>query len=86
MEHAFEDIGKEVVQALIVLTDPILFSARNRIVGLADRSQLPTMYFFREFVVEGGLVSYAPSDLFRRAATYVDRVLRGSNPAELPVQ
>jgi len=88
LEDAFEKLSKQSIQALIVLTDPILYSQRSRIVALAARKRLPAMYFFREFVQEGGLMSYAPSDrdLFRRAATYVDRVLKGANPGDLPVE
>jgi putative tryptophan/tyrosine transport system substrate-binding protein len=75
-------------QSLIVLTDPIFFSQRSKIVELASRSRLPAMYFFREFVTAGGLMSYGPSDtdLYRRAATYVDKILRGAKPSELPVE
>jgi putative tryptophan/tyrosine transport system substrate-binding protein len=88
LENAFEKMGKEPVQALIVLTDAILYSQRTRIVALAAARRLPAMYFFREFVQEGGLMSYAPSDsdLFRRAAFYVDKVLKGANPGDLPVE
>jgi putative tryptophan/tyrosine transport system substrate-binding protein len=88
LENAFETLSNQSVQALIVLTDAILYSQRGRLVALAARKRLPAMYFFREFVQEGGLMSYAPSDgdLFRRAATYVDRVLRGANPGDLPVE
>jgi putative tryptophan/tyrosine transport system substrate-binding protein len=75
-------------RSLIILTDPIFFSQRERIVALAARHRLPAMYFFQEFVEAGGLLSYGPSDtdLYRRAATYVDRVLKGAKPSELPVE
>jgi putative ABC transport system substrate-binding protein len=88
LENEFEKLSKESIQALIVLTDAVLYSQRSRIVALAAAKRLPAMYFFREFVQEGGLMSYAPSDrdLFRRAATYVDRVLKGTNPGDLPVE
>jgi putative ABC transport system substrate-binding protein len=88
LENAFEKLSKESIQALIVLTDAILYSQRSRIVALAAEKRLPAMYFFREFVQEGGLMSYAPSDsdLFRRAATYVDKVLKGTKPGDLPVE
>jgi putative ABC transport system substrate-binding protein len=88
LDNAFEKLSKEPIQALIVLTDAILYSQRSRIVALAAGKRLPAMYFFRDFVQEGGLMSYAPSDsdLFRRAATYVDRVLKGANPGDLPVE
>ena len=88
LEIAFEKLSKESIQALIVLTDAILYSQRGRIVALAAANRLPAMYFFREFVQLGGLMSYAPSDtdLFRRAAGYVDRVLKGTKPGDLPVE
>jgi putative tryptophan/tyrosine transport system substrate-binding protein len=81
-------LTKSVAQAVIVLTDPILFSERKRIVALANRSRLPAIYFFREFVTEGGLMSYGPSDadLFRRSAIYVDKILKGMKPSDLPVE
>jgi putative tryptophan/tyrosine transport system substrate-binding protein len=88
LDNAFAAIQKEAIGALIVLTDAILYSERGRILALAQQSRLPGMYFFREFVVEGGLMSYAPSDtdLFRRSASYVDRILKGARPGDLPVQ
>jgi ABC-type uncharacterized transport system substrate-binding protein len=66
----------------------VLYSQRGRIVALAAANRLPAMYFFREFVQEGGLMSYAPSDtdLFRRAAAYVDKILKGTKPGDLPVE
>ena len=75
------------VQALVVLTDPILFSQRTRIVDLAGKKRLPAMYFFQGFVEEGGLMSYGPSDtdLFRRAAAYVDKILKGARNVEWSV-
>ena len=87
-DEAFADLTKSVAQAVIVLTDPILFSERKRIVALANRSRLPAIYFFHEFVKEGGLMSYGPSDadLFRRSAIYVDKILKGMKPSDLPVE
>jgi ABC transporter substrate binding protein len=88
IENAFEKINKEAVQALIVVTDPILYSQRSQILDLAAGNRLPAMYPYREFPQTGGLMSYAPSDrdLFRRAASYVDRILKGANPGDLPVE
>jgi len=88
IERAFEKMKAASVQGLIVLTDAVLYNYRSRILALAAGNRLPAMYFFRQFVEEGGLMSYAPSDrdLFRRAASYVDKVLKGSNPGDLPVQ
>ena len=88
LEQAFAAMGTASVRALVILTDPIFFSQRKRIVDLATRSRLPAMYFFQEFAEAGGLVSYGPSDtdLYRRSATYVDRILHGAKPGELPIQ
>jgi putative ABC transport system substrate-binding protein len=88
LEDAFAAINKAAVQALVVLTDPILFSQRKRTVDLANRNRLPAVYFFQGFAEEGGLMSYGPSDtdLFRRAAAYVDRILKGTKPGDLPIE
>jgi putative ABC transport system substrate-binding protein len=88
LEDAFGAMNKAAAQALIVLTDPILFSQRKRTVDLANKDRLPAVYFFQGFVEEGGLVSYGPSDadLFRRTAGYVDKILKGAKPSELPVE
>jgi len=88
LDNAFDALRKESTGALIVLTDAILYSQRGRLLALAQQNRLPAMYFFREFVTEGGLMSYAPSDtdLFRRSATYVDKVFKGARPSDLPVQ
>src|SRR3954453_5511726 len=88
LEDAFAAMNKAAVQALVVLTDPILFSQRKRTVDLANMNRLPAMYFFQGFAEEGGLMSYGPSDadLFRRAAAYVDRILKGAKPADLPIE
>jgi putative ABC transport system substrate-binding protein len=88
LEIAFDAMNKAAAQALIVLTDPVLFSQRKRIVDLANKDRLPAIYFFQGFVEEGGLMSYGPSDtdLFRRAAAYVDRILKGTKPGDLPIE
>jgi putative ABC transport system substrate-binding protein len=88
LEDAFSAMNKAAVQALILLTDSIFFSQRERTVDLASKYKLPAMYFFPVFVEEGGLMSYGPSDadLFRRAAGYVDRILKSTKPGELPVE
>src|SRR5262249_22123466 len=72
---------------LIVSASPLSLVNRERIIALAARHKLPTVYFLREFVTDGGLISYGPNmaDRFRRAASYVDRILRGEKPANLPV-
>jgi len=84
LEDAFVAMNKAGVQALILLTDSIFFSQRKRTVDLASNYKLPAMYFFQVFVEEGGLMSYGPSDadLFRRAAGYVDRILKGAKPGD----
>jgi putative tryptophan/tyrosine transport system substrate-binding protein len=76
------------VDALIVPPDALLLGHRIRINTLALGARLPTMHGSREYVEAGGLMSYGPnySDLFRRAADYVDRILRGAKPADLPVE
>jgi putative ABC transport system substrate-binding protein len=88
LDDAFAAMNKAAAQALIVLTDPILFSQRKKAVELANRNRLPAVYFFQGFVEEGGLLSYGPSDadLYRRAAGYVDRILKGTKPADLPIE
>ena len=88
LEDAFARMRNASVQALIVLTDPILFSQRKRTVEFANRNRLPAMYFFQGFAEDGGLMSYGPSDadLYRRAAGYVDRILKGTKPGDLPIE
>jgi putative ABC transport system substrate-binding protein len=88
LEDAFAAMNNAAVQALVVLTDPILFSQRKRTVDLANKNRLPAMYFFQGFAEEGGLMSYGPSDadLFRRTAGYVDRILKGTKPGDLPIE
>ncbi|MGC1982583.1 MAG: ABC transporter substrate-binding protein [Pseudolabrys sp.] len=82
LEDAFVEMNKAAAQALS-LTDPILFGQRKRTVDLASEYKLPAGYFYSGFVEEGGLMSYGPSDvdLFRRAAGYVDRIVKGAKPA-----
>ena len=88
LEDAFAAMNKAAVQALVVLTDPVLFSQRKQTVDLANRNRLPAMYFFKGYTEEGGLMSYGPSDtdLFRRTAAYVDRILKGTKPGDLPIE
>jgi putative ABC transport system substrate-binding protein len=87
-DRVFRASTKERADALIALDDPLLFTHRTRIVKLAAKSRLPAIYGFREFVEAGGLMSYAAnlSDMYRRAATYVDKILKGAKPADLPVE
>jgi len=78
---------KSRAEALFVLADPLINTNQVRINNLAGDARLPTMSGFRDYVETGGLMSYGPSypDLFRRAADYVDRILRGANPGDIPV-
>jgi putative ABC transport system substrate-binding protein len=84
---AFEAL-KDRAEALYVCSDPLVNANRVQINTLALGARLPTMHGFREYVVAGGLLSYGPDilDLFRRAADFVDKILRGAKPADLPVQ
>jgi putative ABC transport system substrate-binding protein len=76
------------VGALAVLGSAIFNSERRRLVDLAAKHRLPTVYTSRDFVDVGGLMTYGPSlaDSFRRAAAYVDKILKGAKPADLPVE
>jgi putative ABC transport system substrate-binding protein len=87
-DGVFAAMVKERVGALLVLSDAVLNSHRTRVADLAARSRLPAAYGVRESVEAGGLMSYGPSflDSFRRAATYVDKILKGAKPADLPVE
>jgi putative tryptophan/tyrosine transport system substrate-binding protein len=81
-------MAKERAEAVLVMTDSLFILHRTRLAALAARNRLPSMYGFREFAEAGGLMSYGPSspDLGRRAAAYADRILKGSKPADLPVE
>jgi putative tryptophan/tyrosine transport system substrate-binding protein len=85
---AFSTMIKEHADAFIVLPSPMLFGQHQRIVELAASNRLPGMYQAREFVDAGGLMSYGANldDLFRRSAAYVDKILKGAKPADLPVE
>jgi len=84
----FATMAKERAGAFIVLPSPMLFGEHRRIVELAANNRLPGMYQAREFADAGGLMSYGANldDLFRRTATYVDKILKGAKPADLPVE
>ena len=87
-DRAFSAMTTERAGALIVLPSPMLYSERKRIVDLAAKHRLPAIYAWREPVEGGGLMSYGASipDLYRRAATHVDKILKGAKPADLPVE
>jgi putative ABC transport system substrate-binding protein len=88
IETTMAALSEEPNAGLIAAADVFTVANRSLIIGLAERYRLPAMYQFREFAAEGGLMSYGPdtADIFRRAAAYVDRILKGANPAELPIQ
>src|SRR5712692_3769115 len=88
IERAFDALTKNHSDALIVLPHPVTLAHRQRIVDLAAKNKLPGMYPWGEFVEAGGLMAYATnrSDMFRRAATYVDKILKGAKPGDLPVE
>jgi ABC-type uncharacterized transport system substrate-binding protein len=85
---AFSAMTKERAEAFIVMPSPMLFGEHKRIVKLAADNRLPAMYQAREFVDAGGLMSYGVNlpDMFRRTATYVDKIVKGAKPGELPVE
>jgi len=88
IDGAFAAMTRGRVEALVVLGDVVFNVGRDRIVELAASHNLPVIYGAHEFVVIGGLMSYGPdlTDLFRRAASYVDKILKGAKPADLPVE
>jgi len=87
-DRAFSDMAQARAGALAVLTSTMFLIERRRLVALATKHRLPAVYSLREFVDAGGLMSYGANaaDLFRRAATYVDKILKGTKPADLPVE
>ncbi len=88
LEDAFEAAKEKQVDAIMTSAGRRLFAERKRIVELAGKYRLPAIYIQKEFVDEGGLMSYGADydDLYRRAAVYVDKILKGAKPADLPVQ
>jgi len=88
IEKAFGAAKNWRADALIALDDALIFSNRTRIISLAARYRLPAVYGLREFPDAGGLLAYGPSrdDMYRRAAAYVDKILKGAKPADLPVE
>jgi putative ABC transport system substrate-binding protein len=88
IENAFADIPKVRPNALLVILSPLVTLYSKRIVELALKQKLPGIYPTRQFVEEGGLMAYGPliGDLYRRASTYVDKILKGAKPADLPVE
>jgi putative ABC transport system substrate-binding protein len=88
LDKAIEGATRGRADALAVLRNPVTFALRKRVVTLAEKARLPGIYPSSEFVEDGGLMSYAASNItqFRRAATYVDKILKGTKPADLPVE
>jgi ABC-type uncharacterized transport system substrate-binding protein len=86
--EAFEAVVGAQCNGILAIEDSVLFSHLTRIVESAARSRLPAMYAFRQFADAGGLMSYGPNtpDSFRRAAVYVDKILKGAKPADLPIE
>jgi putative tryptophan/tyrosine transport system substrate-binding protein len=87
-EGAFAAMARQRVDAVVVLSDPVFISARKQVVELATKYRLPAVYHAREFVEIGGWMSYGPSlnYQFRRASVYVDKILKGAKPGDLPVE
>jgi len=88
LERAFAAMMRERASALLVLAETLTLLHRRRLADLAAKNRLPAMYPFREQAEAGGLMSYGPSipDMYRRAAVYVDKILKGAKPADLPVE
>ena len=88
LDSAFSAMTSEHPGALLVLQSSMFFTERRRIVDLVVKHQLPTMFNASEYAKLGGLMAYGANvaDLFRRSATYVDKILKGAKPADLPVE
>lgn len=88
LDAAFESIVRDHPDALLLLADPFTVSQRARIAAFAAEQRLPAIYDSSDFVEVGGLMSYGPnrSELYRRAASYVDKILKGAKPADLPIE
>jgi putative ABC transport system substrate-binding protein len=88
IDRAFSTMARQRPDAFVMFPSVMFFIERRRVIDLADKHRLPSIYVAREFVEPGGLISYGASiaDLFRRTATYVDKILKGARPADLPVE
>ena len=88
VDRALSEMTRARAGALTVLPIAMFFSERRRLVDLAAKNRLPAVYEWREYVDAGGLMAYGPNlaDLYRRAATYVDKILKGAKPGDLPVE
>ena len=88
IETEFRAAAKGRADAILVMNSPVFIAHRKQVADLAVKNRLPAIYYSTEFVEDGGLMSYGVSftDLYRRAATYVDKILKGTKPADLPVE
>ncbi len=88
LDAAFEGMVRERAGALLVVSDPMLFGLRERVVGLVSKHRLPAIFEWREFAELGGLMSYGANiaDMYRRLAGYVDKILKGAKPGDLPIE
>ncbi len=88
LDAAFAAITQEGADALLVFADPFIFLHRARVVDFALKRRLPAIYGIKDYAAAGGLMTYGPNieGQFRRAASYVDRILKGAKPADLPVE
>jgi putative tryptophan/tyrosine transport system substrate-binding protein len=88
LRNALASIPQSAPDVLVVLNHPLMFTYRKIVVDAARQLRLPAVYGYREYVDDGGMISYGPSiaDTYRRAAEYVDKILRGAQPADLPIQ
>jgi putative ABC transport system substrate-binding protein len=88
LDRAFGTMANDRADGLVVVTDPLTWTRRREIIALAAKNRLPAVYELREYVNAGGLVSYGPSlvDMARRAAIFVDKILKGAKPGDLPVE
>jgi putative ABC transport system substrate-binding protein len=87
-DRAFLSMKRERAEALVSISNSLLFTHRRRLAALALKHQIPAMFEFREYAEAGGLLAYGASldDLYRRAAIYVDRILKGARPGDLPIE
>jgi putative ABC transport system substrate-binding protein len=87
-DQAFADATRARAGALLILANPLIATNLKRIAGLAGKSRLPSIFQWSEFADADGLVTYGPdrSDMFRRAATFADKILKGAKPGDLPVE
>jgi putative ABC transport system substrate-binding protein len=88
LQGAFTAMRRGRAQALVLTADSLHFSLRRRVIDFAAKARLPAVYAYREFVEAGGLIAYGPNfvDLYRRAALFIDKILKGAKPADLPVE